>query len=34
MQMKLWLADGVPTVVGGDFDVIPEDIDSQTRLDT
>lgn len=26
-QMKLWLADGVPTVVGGDFNVIPEDID-------
>lgn len=26
-QMKLWLVDGVPTVVGGDFNVIPEDID-------
>jgi exodeoxyribonuclease III len=26
-QMKLWLADGIPTVVGGDFNVIPEDID-------
>lgn len=28
-QMKLWLADGTPTVVGGDFNVIPEDIDCQ-----
>ena len=27
VQMKLWLADEVPTVVGGDFNVIPEDID-------
>lgn len=26
-QMKLWLADGTPTLVGGDFNVIPEDID-------
>jgi exodeoxyribonuclease III len=26
-QMNLWLKDGVPTVVGGDFNVIPEDID-------
>lgn len=26
-QMKLWLADGVPTLIGGDFNVIPEDID-------
>lgn len=26
-QMKLWLKSGVPTVVGGDFNVIPEDID-------
>lgn len=26
-QMHLWLKDGVPTVVGGDFNVIPEDID-------
>jgi len=26
-QMKLWLVDGVPTVIGGDFNVIPEDID-------
>jgi exodeoxyribonuclease III len=25
--MKLWLNDGVPTVIGGDFNVIPEDID-------
>jgi exodeoxyribonuclease-3 len=27
LQMKGWLASGVPTVVGGDFNVIPEDID-------
>ena len=26
-QLKLWLADGIPTVLGGDFNVIPEDID-------
>ncbi len=26
-QMKLWLKSDVPTVVGGDFNVIPEDID-------
>jgi exodeoxyribonuclease-3 len=26
-QMLLWLKDGIPTVVGGDFNVIPEDID-------
>jgi exodeoxyribonuclease-3 len=26
-QMQLWLKTGVPTVVGGDFNVIPEDID-------
>jgi exodeoxyribonuclease-3 len=26
-QMKRWLLDNVPTVVGGDFNVIPEDID-------
>jgi exodeoxyribonuclease-3 len=26
-QLGLWLDDGVPTVVGGDFNVIPEDID-------
>ncbi len=26
-QMQLWLASGVPTVIGGDFNVIPEDID-------
>jgi exodeoxyribonuclease III len=26
-QMKLWLKSNVPTVVGGDFNVIPEDID-------
>ncbi len=27
LQMSAWLRDGVPTVVGGDFNVIPEDID-------
>lgn len=26
-QMSLWLEDGIPTIVGGDFNVIPEDID-------
>ena len=26
-QMQLWLKSGVSTVVGGDFNVIPEDID-------
>lgn len=26
-QMRAWLADGVPTVIGGDWNVIPEDID-------
>ena len=26
-QMILWLNDSVPTLVGGDFNVIPEDID-------
>ena len=26
-QMSAWLADGIPTLVGGDFNVIPEDID-------
>lgn len=26
-QMKLWLKSQVPTVIGGDFNVIPEDID-------
>lgn len=26
-QMIRWLRDGVPTVIGGDFNVIPEDID-------
>ena len=26
-QMKVWLTSGVPTVIGGDFNVIPEDID-------
>jgi exodeoxyribonuclease III len=27
IQMERWLKDGVPTMVGGDFNVIPEDID-------
>ena len=26
-QMDRWLADGIPTAIGGDFNVIPEDID-------
>lgn len=26
-QMAAWIADGIPTVIGGDFNVIPEDID-------
>ena len=26
-QMRRWLEDGVPTLIGGDFNVIPEDID-------
>ena len=26
-QMDRWLAEGTPTVIGGDFNVIPEDID-------
>lgn len=26
-QMQLWANDGIPTIVGGDFNVIPEDID-------
>lgn len=26
-QLSLWLNDGVPTVLAGDFNVIPEDID-------
>jgi exodeoxyribonuclease III len=26
-QMQLWLKSGMPTLVGGDFNVIPEDID-------
>ena len=26
-QMRIWLNSGVPTLVGGDFNVIPEDID-------
>ena len=27
LQMQAWLASGVPTIVGGDFNVIPEDMD-------
>ena len=27
LKMSEWKADGVPTVIGGDFNVIPEDID-------
>jgi exodeoxyribonuclease-3 len=27
LQMQSWLASGVPTIVGGDFNVIPEDMD-------
>jgi exodeoxyribonuclease III len=26
-QLELWLRDSTPTIVGGDFNVIPEDID-------
>jgi exodeoxyribonuclease-3 len=26
-QLTLWLNDGVPAIIGGDFNVIPEDID-------
>ena len=26
-QLELWLADGVPTLVAGDYNVIPEEID-------
>jgi exodeoxyribonuclease-3 len=26
-QMEIWLESGVPTIIGGDFNVIPEDID-------
>jgi exodeoxyribonuclease III len=26
-QMRIWLESGMPTLVGGDFNVIPEDID-------
>jgi exodeoxyribonuclease-3 len=26
-QLRIWLSSGVPTLVGGDFNVIPEDID-------
>ena len=27
VQMERWLEDGTPTLIGGDFNVIPEDID-------
>lgn len=27
LQMEVWLKSGVPTIIGGDFNVIPEDID-------
>lgn len=27
IELHHWLADGIPTVIGGDFNVIPEDID-------
>ena len=27
IELRAWLGDGVPTVIGGDFNVIPEDID-------
>src|SRR5579871_3909893 len=26
-KMRVWLAEDVPTVIGGDFNIIPEDID-------
>lgn len=26
-EMRRWVGDGVPTLIGGDFNVIPEDID-------
>ena len=26
-QLEIWLADSMPTAVGGDFNIIPEDID-------
>ena len=26
-QMRKWVSDGLPTIVGGDYNVIPEDID-------
>ena len=26
-QLGIWLTDGVPTIIGGDYNVIPEDID-------
>lgn len=27
IELRAWLADGVPTLIGGDYNVIPEDID-------
>ena len=27
IELRAWLADGIPTLIGGDFNVIPEDID-------
>lgn len=27
IELHHWLSDGIPTVIGGDFNVIPEDID-------
>lgn len=32
-QMGRWLADAKPTVIGGDFNVIPEDIDCKNPKD-
>jgi len=31
-KMSQWKADGVPTVIGGDFKVIPEDIDCGSMM--
>jgi exodeoxyribonuclease III len=27
VELRAWIADGVPTLIGGDYNVIPEDID-------
>lgn len=27
IELRAWLADGIPTLIGGDYNVIPEDID-------